>query len=97
MWKADISVVLLHDSARPHMNTAAHIQALLEHCNWELFDHAPYSPDITSSNYHVFTYIKNWLGSQRFNNNEELMEDVKIWLSSQVVGFFDTGIHKLIS
>jgi hypothetical protein len=48
-----------------------------------LFDHFPYSPDIAASDYHHFTYMKNWLGSQRFNNNEELMEGVKTWLSSQ--------------
>jgi hypothetical protein len=37
------------------------------------------------------------LGSQHFNNNEELMEGVKTWLSSQVTDFFDTSIQKLIS
>jgi hypothetical protein len=26
-------------------------------------------------------YLKNWLGSQSFNNNRELMEGVKTWLS----------------
>jgi hypothetical protein len=42
--------------------------------NWELFDHLPYSPDLAAIDYHLFTYQKNWLGSQIFNNNEELME-----------------------
>jgi transposase len=60
-------VVLLHDNARPH--TAASTRALLEHFNWELFDHPPYSPDLVPSYYH----LKNWVRSQRFNNNEELM------------------------
>jgi hypothetical protein len=36
------------------------------------------------------------LGSQRFNNNEELMEGVKTWLNSQAAGFIDRGIQKLI-
>jgi hypothetical protein len=35
---------------------------------------SPYSPDLPPSNYHFFTYLKNWLGSLHFNNNEELME-----------------------
>jgi hypothetical protein len=56
---------------------------VLEHFNWELFDHLPHSPDLSSSDYHLFTYLKNWLGSQRLNNNEELLEGVKTWLSSQ--------------
>jgi hypothetical protein len=52
-----------------------------------LFDHPPYSPDLAP---------KNWLRSQHFNNNEELMGDVKTWLSPQEADFFDTGLQKLI-
>jgi hypothetical protein len=77
-------------------STVARTRALLEHFNWELFDHPPYSPDLAPSDYHLFTYLNNWLGSQRFNNTEELMEGVKTWLSSQAADFFDTGIQKLI-
>jgi histone-lysine N-methyltransferase SETMAR len=50
-------VVILRDSARPH--TAARTRALLDHFNWELFDHPPYSPDLALSDYHLFTYLKN--------------------------------------
>jgi histone-lysine N-methyltransferase SETMAR len=52
-----------------------------ENFNWQLFDHPPYSPDLTLSDYYLFTYLKNWLRSQRFSNYE-LMEAVKMWLSS---------------
>jgi hypothetical protein len=41
-------------------------------------------------------YLKNWLGSQCFSNEEELMEVVKMWPSSQEADFFDIGIQKLI-
>jgi hypothetical protein len=44
----------------------------------------------------MFTYLKNWLQSQCFGNNEELVEDVKMWLKSQAADFSDTGIQKLI-
>jgi hypothetical protein len=74
----------------------ARTQALLEHFNWELFDHPLYSPDLAPSDYHLFTYPKNWLGSQRFNSNEELIEGVKTWLRPQAADFFDTGMQKLI-
>jgi histone-lysine N-methyltransferase SETMAR len=60
-------VVLLHDNTLPH--TAAHTRALLDYLNWELFDHSPYSHDLAPSDYHLFTYLKNWLGSQWVNNN----------------------------
>jgi hypothetical protein len=88
------NIVLLHECARPH--TAAHTEALLEHFNWELFDDSPYGPDLALSDYHLFTHLRNWEASQCFNNNEELVESVKTWLSSQAVDFFDTGIQKLI-
>jgi hypothetical protein len=85
-------VVPLHDVRR---DTAARTQVLLEHFNWELFDHPPYSPDLAPSKYHLFTYPKKWLRLQ-CNNNEELMGSVKMWLRSQATDFFGTGIQKLI-
>jgi histone-lysine N-methyltransferase SETMAR len=69
-------VVLLHYNARPH--TAARTRAPLEHFNWELFDHPPYSPDLAPSDYPIFTCLE----SLNFNCNEELMEGVNTWLSS---------------
>jgi histone-lysine N-methyltransferase SETMAR len=67
----------------------------LQHC-WELFDHPAYSPDLASSDYYLFTHLKNLLRSQRFSSKEEMMEGVKTWLSSQAADFFDTGIQKFI-
>jgi hypothetical protein len=67
---------------------------LLEHFDWELFHHPAYNPHLIPSDYYLFTYLKNWFGSQRFKNNE-LMKGVKTWLSSQAADFFDTGIQKL--
>jgi hypothetical protein len=61
-------VVLLNDNACPH--TAVCTQMLLEHFSWELFDHPPYSPDLALNGYHLFTYLKNWLGSQCFGVDE---------------------------
>jgi hypothetical protein len=52
--------------------------------NWQLFDHTPYSPHIALSEYHLYTYTKNWVGSQCFNNNEKLME-------GETVAEFTTG------
>jgi histone-lysine N-methyltransferase SETMAR len=86
-------VVLLHDNARPP--TVARTRALLQHINWELFDHPPYSPDLAPSDYQLFTYLNSWLGSQLFINNEELIKGVKTWLSSQAADFFDIKQDKL--
>jgi hypothetical protein len=40
-------VVLLHDNVRLH--TDARTRVLLEHFNWELFDHPPYSLELVLS------------------------------------------------
>jgi hypothetical protein len=68
---------------------------VLQHFNWEFFDQSLYSPDLAPRNYHLSTYLKNWLQSQHFSNNE-FMEGVKMRLSSQAADFFDIGIQKLI-
>jgi hypothetical protein len=60
-----------------------------------LFDYPPYNPDLAPSDYSLFTYLKNWLGSQHFNNSE-LKEGVKTWLSPQAADFFDKGMQKII-
>jgi transposase len=70
-------VVLLHDNARPHARTAARTRPLLEHFNWELFHHPPYSPDLAPSDHHLFSYLNNWSRSQHFNSNEDLIEGTK--------------------
>jgi transposase len=72
--------VLLHDNACLH--TAACTEAMPENFNWELSDHPPYRPDLAPSDYHLFTYLKNWFGSQHF----------KTWLSLQVEDFLARGI-----
>jgi hypothetical protein len=88
------SIVLLHDSARLHTSIAAHTRALLEHFNWELFDYPPYSPDLAPSDYHLFTYLKNFLGFRCFNNNENFMECVAVLIDG--TDCFHTGVQKLI-
>jgi hypothetical protein len=78
------------------MRACIKLLTLLKHFDWELFDHPPYNPDPTQRDFHLFIFLKNWLKSQRFSSNEELMEVVNTCLSSQATDFFDTGIQKLI-
>ena len=90
-------VVFLLGNARPH--TAACTQALLQKFRWDLFDQQPYSLDLTPSDFHLLSWMKIWLGTQgsRVKMNEELMDGVKDWLSSQPATFYDAGIVKLMS
>jgi hypothetical protein len=79
----------------PH--TAARTNALIKLFIWEIFDHPSYSPDLTPSDYHLFTKMKVWLGTQRFHTNEDLMDGVNSWLQILAAPFFDEGLQKLVS
>jgi hypothetical protein len=63
------------------------VRILLVYFNWELFDYPPYSPDLAPSDYHLFTYQKDWMGSQYFSNNE-FTEGVNSWLTQAYKNVF---------
>ncbi|KAJ4438176.1 hypothetical protein ANN_14115 [Periplaneta americana] len=67
-------VIFLHDNARPH--TARRTATKLQEFNWKVLDHPPCSPDFAPSDYHLFMHMKTWLGSKRFDDDEELKTSV---------------------
>lgn len=87
-------VLLLHDNARPH--SSIHTQNLIRSFGWEQIDHPPYSPDLAPSDFHLFRYLKEFLGGKRFATDDEVKEAVKDWLSSQAADVYDLGIQKLV-
>lgn len=87
-------IVFLHDNARPH--SAQVTQVLLGQFQWDVFKHPPYSPDLAPSDYHLFMHMKKWLGSQRFDDDEELKDAVTGWLKAQAADFYAEGISKLV-
>ena len=93
-------VVLLHDNARPH--AVARTLALLQKFHWDLFKQVPTHPTVRTSPRVIsifFLWMQVWLGTQCLcvKMNEELMDGVKVWLSSQPAAFCDAGIVKLVS
>ncbi|GBO16120.1 hypothetical protein AVEN_148623-1, partial [Araneus ventricosus] len=48
---------------------------------WEMLDHPPYSPDLASSDSHLFLKLKEFLGDKRFGSDEELENVVTTWLN----------------
>ncbi|GFV89790.1 mariner Mos1 transposase [Trichonephila clavipes] len=87
-------VLLLHGNARTH--SAINTQNLIRSFGWEQIDHPPYSPDWAPSDFHLFRYLKKFLGSKRFDTAGEVKEEVQDWLSSQVADVYDLGIQKLV-
>jgi len=60
-------------------------------------DHLPpYSPDLAPSDFHLFLHLKKFLGSKRFDDDDDLKDAVQKWLTSQVATFYEEGIQKLV-
>jgi histone-lysine N-methyltransferase SETMAR len=53
---SDKRVLLLHGNGRPY--TAHATVNLLERRGWEILEHPPYSPDLASSDFHLFPNMK---------------------------------------
>ena len=88
------TILLLHNNARPH--SAAHTQDLVTSFKCEQMDHTPYSPDLSPSDYHLFLQLKKFLGSKRFDDDDDLKDAVQKWLTSQAAAFYEEGIQKLV-
>jgi histone-lysine N-methyltransferase SETMAR len=87
--------MLLHDNARPH--AAARTQAMLQEFGWEVFEHPAYSPDLATSDFHLFPKLKEFLGGRRFKSDEEVKDAVKEWLIGLVAEVYDEVIQKLVT
>jgi hypothetical protein len=65
-WNSDI-----HDNV--HLLTPARDRAQVKHFNRELFGYRFYSPDLIPKNNYLIIYQRNFLESQLFNNNEDML------------------------
>jgi len=54
--------------ARPHTSLITR-QKLLQH-GWDVLPHPPYSPDLASSDFHLFRFLKNFLNGKTFASED---------------------------
>ena len=87
-------VILQHDNATPH--TAKRTQDWLKRYNWETLPHPPHSPDLAPSDFHLFGPLKRHLAGQRFEDDDDLIEEVTSWLRSLDKKFLRDGIYSLV-
>jgi histone-lysine N-methyltransferase SETMAR len=73
-------VLLLHDNARPH--TAALTPKKLAELYWTALEHTPYSPDLSPCDFILFGPLKEVLGGERFNSNQQVEQFVCNWLET---------------
>lgn len=92
-------VVLLNDNASPTLRPriATCTQALLGHFIWETFDRPLYNLNLAPNDYRLFSKMKICLATQRFETNEELMNEVNNWLDTLAVPFFDERLQRRVS
>lgn len=87
-------IVLIHDNATPH--SARVTQDLLKKFKWDVWEHPPYSPDLSPCDFHVFGPMKQDLAAERYTNDEEVKTATLQWCKKVGREFFDRGIRKLV-
>ncbi|KAK7601555.1 hypothetical protein V9T40_008996 [Parthenolecanium corni] len=87
------SAILLHDNARPH--TAEHTRTCLAKLRWETLEHPPYSPDLSPCDFYLFGPLKEALGGEQFQNDDDVENFVREWLDSQSHSFYERGMRML--
>ncbi|GFT76564.1 HTH_48 domain-containing protein [Trichonephila clavipes] len=85
-------VTQIHQSESRPSGQSQHARSF----GWEQIDHPPYSPDLAPSDFHLFRYLKEFLGGKRFDTADEVKEEVQDWLSSQAADVYDLGIQKFV-
>jgi len=86
-------VCLLHDNARLR---SAHVTTVLpEKFKWNVSDHPPYSPDIAPSDFHLFLHLKKYIAGKKFDDDDEVQEEVMTRFNGQAADFYDSGTQNL--
>ncbi|GFN73735.1 histone-lysine N-methyltransferase SETMAR [Plakobranchus ocellatus] len=87
-------VVLQHNNAIPH--TTKRTKEWLERQRWDIILHPAHSPDLAPSNFHLFGPLKRHLGGKKFEDEDELIGEVRDWFSKLDANFFPQGIYSLL-
>ena len=88
------TILLLHSNAWPH--SAAQTQDLITSFKWKQMGQPLYSPDLATSDYHLFSHLKKFLGGKRSDDNDDLKDAVQKWLTLQAAAFYEEGTQKLV-
>ncbi len=86
-------IYFLHDNARPHIVKSTR-EKLLK-LGWVTLPHPPYSPDLASTDYHLFCSLSNHLHEKKFDDENDLKMDLVNFFGKRSQDFYERGILSL--
>jgi len=84
--KVTKGVLFLHDSAPAHW--ALETQEKLAYLGFQCLDYPPYSPDLATSDYHLFSVSKKKSKGRHFSSDAEVIAAAETWSDGQTSEFF---------
>ena len=85
-------LILIHDNTRPHVLMI--ISQKLHTLNYEVFDHPPYAPDLSPTDFHFFKHLDNFMQEKCFRNPKDAETAFNEFVLSRTIAFYDPGIKK---
>ncbi|GFN96582.1 histone-lysine N-methyltransferase SETMAR [Plakobranchus ocellatus] len=79
-----------------HTHTAQRTKEWLEHYRWGIIPHPAHSPDLAPSDFHLFGPLKGHLGGKKFEDEDELIGEIRDWFSKLDANFFTQSIYSLL-
>jgi len=76
----------MHDKVPAHRALAT--QKKLAYLAFQCHDHSTYSPDLASSDYHLFPGLKEQLKGRHFSSDADVIAAAKTWLEGQISEIF---------
>jgi histone-lysine N-methyltransferase SETMAR len=70
-------ILLHHDNARPHVTNI--IMNFLNACGTKTVPHPPYSLNLATCDFWLFSEIKYPLRGRKFNSNQEVIKAMEAW------------------
>jgi len=49
--------------------------------------------DLAPSDFHLFLHLKKHLAGKKFNDDDEVQEEVMTWFKALAANFYESGIH----
>ncbi|XP_035742750.1 histone-lysine N-methyltransferase SETMAR-like [Vespa mandarinia] len=87
--------ILLHDNARSQ--TSYKTIAKFNELKYEIFQHPPYSPDLSPIDFHLFKHLELFLRAKQYENEDSVKNAISEFIDSKDQNFFKTGIYALKS